>query len=293
MTLSSVFLFLGALIDFQTESEPSSSISSGDIWAIVFILVIIIAIVHMFISFKLKRFEPITVEETKQQRLASSMSELATNEENELAMDYLEDIFDHWSDVSKPDEEQLKAPTRKIHIEKSLSQLGAVKDILPTDDYVVERLNELGDVVNSNSKRSFSGSKSLIIVSLILTVFMYFTLKTDTNSFLGVMLKLWWLWGSIIFYIVASYSPQFLIDKRLRKLGSGNFSSGLVGFFTGMFIGAPTFSYITKYSDGSSSRSTAFNLIGLFLMLVGLMILGMFIVFFGLLNYLRNFILYI
>ncbi len=293
MNLSSAFLFFAALINVQTESEPSSSISSGDIWAIVFILLIGIAIVHMFISFKFKRFKPITVEVIKQQREASSMSEFASDEENELAMDYLEDIFDHWTDISEPDDEELKAPTRKVHIEKSLEQLETVKDLLPTDDFVVKRLNEMGEVVNLNSKRSFSGSKSLIIVSLILTVFMYYSSKTDNSSFLGEMLRLWWLWGSIIFYIVASYAPQFLIDKRLRRLGSSNFSSGLVGFFTGMFIGAPTFSYITKYSDGSSSRSTTFNLIGLFLMLVGLMLLGMFIIFFGLLNYLRNFILYV
>jgi hypothetical protein len=227
------------------------------------------------------------------QRQAESRPQEATVEENELAMNYLEDIFDHWVDISDPGEEELKAPTRKVHILKSLAELQKVKDLAPTDEYVIERMNELGNVVNQNSKRSFAGSKLLIAVSLIFTVIMYMMAKNDNNTVLGEILSLWWLWGSVIFYIVASYAPQFLIDKRLRKLGDSNFSSGLVGFFAGMFFAAPTFNYLTKYSDGSTSRSSEFNLIGLLFMLVGLAMLAMFIIFFGLHNYVRNYIFFI
>ncbi|MEQ8909621.1 MAG: hypothetical protein RIC95_10545 [Vicingaceae bacterium] len=274
-------------------SESSSSWTSEQTYLLLFFIVVIGAIVHMVFSFKLKRFEPISLEEIKSKRRSESKDEEATEEENQLAMNYLEDVFEHWTLVSEEGEEELKAPTRKVHLEKSLNELDKVKDIAPTDPVVVDRLNELGDVINSNAKRAFSGSKALIAISVIFTAIFMYSIKQDNDTYLDVLLDSFWFWGSMLFYVVASYAPQFLIDKRLRKLGSSNFSSGLVGFFAGMFLSAPTFTTITKWSDGSKTSSTTFNIVGLFIMLIGLFFLAAFIILFGLLNYLRNYVLYL
>lgn len=283
-----------SVADTTIAGDNSSIFQHEAFWPVVFIIVIAISIVHMVISFFVKkRYKPTTLEGMKAKRRAAGKDEESTEEENELAMNYLEDIFDHWTTVDSEDGEPLKAPTRKAHLNASIKELQKVKDMAPTHPDVVDRLNELGDVVNYNAKRKFNGSLLLVGLSLLMTVVMYFITRSDNNTFFQEIMSLWWFWASGIFYIVASFAPQFLIDKRKRKVGSFNFSSALVGFFAGVFLSAPTFTTVTKYSDGSTDRETNFNIVGFMLMVVGLLILSFFIVVFGLLNYLRNYVLYI
>jgi hypothetical protein len=283
-SLSDTFAVGGSSSIFQHEA----------FWPLVFILAIALSIVHMIVTFFTKKgYESTSVEKMKAKRRAENKDKESTAEENELSMNYLEDIFDHWTTVDSTNGEPLKAPARKAHLNKSLKDLQKVKDMAPTDPDVVDRINELGDVLNSNAKRRFAGSKMLVGLSLLVTVIMYFFLKTDDNTVFQVIMDLWWLWASTIFYIIASFAPQFLIDKRLRKMGSGNFSSGLVGFFAGIFFAAPAYTTVTKYTDGTSSTDTGFNFFGLIIMIIGLLVLAFGIVFFGLLNYLRNYVLYI
>jgi hypothetical protein len=280
-------------VNDSLSTESGSSWTAEQTYLLLFFLIVIGAIIHMFLSFKIKRYEPITLDEIKNKRKAESKPEEATDEENELAINYLEDVFDHWTTVSEEGEEELKAPTRKVHLEKSLAELNKVKELAPTDKEVVDRLNELGDVINFNAKRSFTGSKALIAISVIFTAIFMYSMKHDGNTYLDVFLKAFWFWGSMLFYVAASFAPKFLIDKRLRNLGSFNISSGLVGFFAGLFLSAPTFTTITKWSDGSKTSSTTINFFGLMFMLLGLILLAFLIILFGLLNYLRNFVLYV
>jgi ABC-type multidrug transport system fused ATPase/permease subunit len=288
-------LNVGDSVADSISSKGDSSIFQHEaFWPLVIIIVIILSIIHMAVSFITKKeYKPTSAQEMKSMRKAANKAQESTEEENELAMNYLEDIFDHWTTVDASDGEPLKAPTRKAHLNKSMKDLQKVKDMMPTDPEVIDRLNEMGDVVNLNAKRRFAGSKLLVGLALLVTVVMYFTTKTENESVFNAIMDLWWLWASIIFYIVASFAPQFLIDKRLRNLGDSNFSSGLVGFFAGVFFAAPTFTTVTRYSDGTSSSDTGFNFIGLLLMIFGFLILAFGIVFFGLLNYLRNFVIYV
>jgi hypothetical protein len=273
--------------------QELSSDNTDAIWMISIFIAIAVAIVHMLITFRLKRYKPVSIEEITALRRAKNKEEESTEEEDELAMEYLNDLFDHWTTVSASDDDVSKAPTKKAHLNSSLKELEKIKEIGSTHPDVIERMNEMGDVVNYNSKRSFSGSKALIIVSILATIGFYYITKSENETVLENILDLWWFWGSNIFYIVASFAPQFLIDKRLRNLGSSNFSSGLVGFFAGLFFAAPTFTTVTKYTDGSSSTTTDFNFLGLLLMVLGLFIIAMFMIVFGLLNYLRNYVIFI
>lgn len=293
-TLHYLSLSVGdSIADSTSTGEGSSFFDPAIFWPIIFIAVIALSIVHMIIAFSGIGYKPVTIQELKAKRRAAGKDEESSEEENELAMNYLEDIFDHWTTVDASDGEPLKAPTRKAHLNKTMKDLQKVKDMMPTHPDVVDRLNELGNVVNLNAKRRFAGSKLLVGLALLVTVVMYFTLKTESKSVFNTIMDLWWLWASIIFYIVASFAPQFLIDKRLRNLGDSNFSSGLVGFFAGVFFAAPTFTTVTRYTDGTSRTDTGFNFIGLMLMIFGFLILAFGIVFFGLLNYLRNFVIYV
>mgnify|MGYP001070310412 CR=1 FL=1 len=279
-----------SIADLTMTSDGSSFFDPAVFWPIVFIIVILFSIVHMIITFRGKNYKSVTVEELKANRRAEGKEEESAEEEDELAMNYLEDIFDHWTTVDASDGEPLKAPTRKVHLNQSMKDLQKVKDMMPTDPDVVNRLNEMGDVVNLNAKRRFAGSKLLVGLALLVTVFMYFTTKGENEAFFSAIMGVCWLWASMIFYIVDSFAPQFLIDKRLRNLGDSNFSSGLVGFFAGVFFAAPTFITVTRYTGGTSRSETWFNFLGLMIMIFGFLILAFGIVFFGLLNYLGNFL---
>jgi hypothetical protein len=132
-----------------------------------------------------------------------------------------------------------------------------------------------------------------MLVAAGLAVFVAFTTKGSDESWLIALLNVYYIWFGIVFYFFASRAPLFLIDKRNRRIGNMNISSGLVGFFVGLFFGAPTYDVLKRRRNGTTTRSTSVNLVGLLFMLVGLMIIGSAILFFGILNYIRNFIIYV
>lgn len=269
--------------------EPSFWSQVGDILMGLLILGVFIgATVHMIIQYRKKYYREHSVDEFKLARINSGRPEQSTEEENQLAWDYLEDIFEHWT----PIDEESKAPTRNIHLEKSLESIEKAASLAPTDKEVVNRMNELGEVININAARHFDGSKLLVGLGVIFAIIILYSTKASTESYFSAFLDTWVIWAGIGFYILGSFAPQFLIDKRLRKLGSYNASSGIVGFFAGLFLAAPTYDTITKWSNGSKTTSTSFNFLGLMLMLIGLLFMAFIIPLIGLLNYLRNYIFY-
>ena len=292
-TLLDLSFVLLARTDSLGASDPTGT-GMGDFFIDLLIIASLLgAVIHMIYKMRQSYFKPITVDEMKLRRLKDNEPEDSDESENQLAWQYLDQVFDQWEVVTEPGEEELRAPTTHRDLNDAKDILDQAIEVGPTDPDIVHRINELGEVLNSNASRKFAGSKALMLVAAGLAVFVAFTTKGSDESWLIALLNVYYIWFGILFYFFASRAPLFLIDKRNRRIGNMNISSGLVGFFVGLFFGAPTYDTITKYRNGSSSRSTSLNLIGLILMIVGLMILGSAILFFGILNYLRNFILYI
>jgi hypothetical protein len=273
---------------FQLDFESFLLSLKDNMWDVIFFGILILIIFHIIISFKQSRFKGISLSDIKAKRKASSLPEDALEQENELALEYLDNTFNHWTLVSAANEEELRKPTKKIHIQKSLEELDKAKMLLPTDQFVIHRINELGEVINSNAKRVFSGSKVLVFAALILGVFLYFSQKTEVHTFWYVILDMWWLWTSILFYIAASFSPQYLIDKRLKHMDTSPYSNTLEAFFAGLLIGVPSFNFLTAKTKGSINLGCMGYLFTI--LLVG--ILASLMLVFGIINYLRNFILY-
>jgi hypothetical protein len=94
-------------------------------------------------------------------------------------------------------------------------------------------------------------------------------------------------------YVVASRTPQFLIDKRALR-GGGNIHNGIFAGVFGLLAGAQTVRTIYKFNDGHKEYSDdhSQHWIALAIGLVVLFVLAMMMAFWALLNYLRNYVLY-
>lgn len=277
------------------EAEPGTTEQKSEFWenvlGFLLILVYVAVLVYMIMEIRKTHYTPVSVEAFKQMRNEQNLPVEASDEENQKAMTLLDEIFDSWKIVRGEGEEEYRSPRRKKHIERSKKILEGVKDIMPTDKEVVDRMNEVGDVVADNASRKYAGSNKLLLVAVGLIV-LFMLIGVGRNWFQSFM-NLSFIWGGMILYYVSSYAPKFLIDKRVETFGNSNISSGLVSLFAGFFLAAPTYTVETRWSDGRRTRDTEFNILGLFLMIIGLVFIGVFISVFGILNFVRNFVLYV
>lgn len=250
---------------------------------------------YMFIILRKKYYTEITVEQINDLRLTQGYSPKATDDENGKASGLLENALSQWSSFKADDGETYFTPRKMAQVKRSVNLINEAKACFPTDSVVINRMNELGGIVNERTKRTFAGSWSLIVVSFLVMVLFYF-IGTKQGNFFYKILHLWWLWGSIIFYIMASYAPQFLIEKRMEWFGGNKFSSGLIKTVLAIVAATPvSYTVVTKWSDGTRTKSeegTGAFLFVVILAAMALVIIGVCIIFFGIINFIRNYLLF-
>jgi hypothetical protein len=252
----------------------------------IIILIIFLAIVgHMVyeIFFK-KKFGLYTIEDFRQARITEGRHEYATDEEIDDADRLLTEVFESWSVVDVDDNgEELRSPLKAKQMKNSTALLNAVIAIAPTDENAINRLNDFGDEINNCNKRKFNGSKTLIITTSV--IFILISLISDTWAGAGYFI------GSIIFYILASLTPLFVINRKIvnGKGGKRSFMSTLIGGLFGTIATAKTVKYVNRNTgevvDTDNSEtwiSTAFTLIVLAILsaLIGII---------AIINYIRNY----
>lgn len=214
-----------------------------------------------------------------------------TPEEIEQQWVWLEEAFNTWSIV--PDVEgEYRTPTKMKQIKASTALLNQVIAMNPLDFDVIKRLNELTEVINTAEARSFSGSKTIIVVGFLIAAFFTYTNVGSEHFFHAFFTSGFSLWGPVIVYILASRKPQFLIDKKLQTDGGGR--SLLFASLAGLIGSAHTIRKVTKWSDGTKTvednhdQHYAAWLITLFVMIIVAALMWIW----AILNYLRNYIFY-
>lgn len=241
---------------------------------------------HMgYVLFKGKRYKEVfTVEKMAALRAESGIPQKMTDDETDNAWKLMEDAFTCWTVVDRTDEDEFRKPTKMKQIRKSSRLLYQVIAMLPTDDDIIERLNSLTEVINSGEERHFDGSKKLIWLGVIVGVLMYWMMGV------GMMISTLAATG---LYMLASRTPQFLIDKRSLR-GGGNLHNGIFAGVFAMLAGAQTVRTVYKFSNGEKAYSDdhSQHWIALAFALIILFLLAMMMVFWMLLNYLRNYVLF-
>ena len=250
---------------------------------------LVLALLHMAIGSRLPRYRSLTLEEIRVRRHRDGRPIDSTNEEDELAVRYLTNLFQSWDVVSEGDGGVLRGPARKHQLFSARRTLDMVQRLAPTRSDVIDRMNELGEVVHVNATRRFAGSKLLLWVAAALLAVLSWRAWDDHDSVLSLALDLWWLWGGMLFYVPASFAPRFLIDRRLRTVRSGSLSQGMFAVLASTFLSIPGEAVADEDEDGSCVGM----LIGIVLVLVGFALISAFTLVFGLINYARNHIFYI
>ncbi|MCC8154582.1 MAG: hypothetical protein LIP01_10410 [Tannerellaceae bacterium] len=278
-------------------SEDTSS--SGGIFAgksfkrilleILLVVLFLFAIGHMvYINFvRGARCGEYTIEYFQEQRKNKNLTPTSSAEENEQAWTLLNQAFLKWPVVESSDEQEYRKPKRMRHINAASAIIDQAIAFAPTDPEIVTRINELTDVINSNEERYFNGSKFLIGVAVVITLLMAYSSGETVRSIVSFGL-------GIAVYILASYTPAFLIEKR-AKYGMGSVSNGIFAAVFSMIAGARTVRITTKWKDGREEVEDDYtqHWIAWFLGLFVIFVLGAFIIFWAILNYIRNYILYI
>lgn len=280
-----------------TKVYPNENIADSDsgitlqdvtdfLLGLLIIAVLFGAMGHMiYILTRPKHFpQAFTVEDFKEKRLLAGMQAEATEEENANAADILEHSFDSWVSFTNDDGEEDKAATKKKMVDETEACLSKAIEIMPTDPEVVDYLNAVGESVNIQWARKFSGNKILIGVCVAIMVLMIFTAGWQAVPFFIFSLAL---------YILSCYKPTFMHNKDIFK-DSKSFSYGCLASIFGFIASAQTVRTVTKWSDGTKTVDDDYSQhwIHLALGIIVLVIIGIFLFVWALINYLRNYILY-
>jgi len=223
-------------------------------------------------------------------RKEKGKSSESTPEETQQAYAELNKVFYCWSNVMQDEEgNEFRKPKKMKEIEESSKALQAVIDLAPTDSGVIENINSYIGVIRTNEERKFDGSWKLIILGLVIAIIFALIGKAESN-YIMAFLK----WGSIFWvpvaiYYISSLTPRFLIEKRQNR-GGGKVTTGLVA--AAFAILGSGRSYKTYYTDGSSTEDHSEHGIALFIGFVLLFFIALTIIFWAVLNYLRNYVLY-
>ncbi len=283
------------------DTVQSSASTMTTVWyyakIIAVLLFYVFAILVITITLlKKKRFDPVTVEEFKKRRAEQGRPE-SSPADDEAALECLQQAYLACPVISAPGEEEARAPTSRKQITRMHELVDQAIALNPTRPDIVNRLNQVGDALNIQERRKFSGSWKLIGCALLAMVLFYFSSKGFSDGIFDFFKMTFFLWGGIILYYFASMAPVFLVEKRERGFRKLNIHNVLIGTVVGLFLAEPaTETWKITYQSGRTTTEERVNglwLLWLVLTLFLVLVLGTFIFIFAGLNFIRNYLVYL
>lgn len=224
-----------------------------------------------------------TVDDFKQSRLDAGLS-LSSDTENQEMMECLGSIVETWKEKTNEETgEPCYVPTKFKHLKAAFERIDYVIAQCPTNEEVVEELNDYINIVTINEERHFDGSKVIMWISGIIAAILLFT---------GVWPATIAMLMSLAVYYLASMRPTFLLAKA-KEGKVGIINKLLVGVFA-MIGAAQTVRTTTIYDDGSKDVEDdhSQHWISLIIGLVIILIIAVYLPLWSTFNYLRNYIIY-
>lgn len=275
------------IVSNPENSQKKSTDVTEIVLSVLFLVIALGMVGHMlYLLFRGDRYKKIfTIEDMKAERTAQNKPEQMSEEEYNKAISILEEAFEKWS-VVEHDENggEIRKPTKMKQITASALLIDQVIAMQPTEEDIIERLNDLIGVINSNEKRYFDGSKALIWVGGIVGILLWFIMAPSV----GIMTLI-----ATGIYIIASRTPAFHIEKRAKR-GGGNIHNGLIAGIFAMIAGAQTVRTITTYSDGHKEvdDDNSQHWIAWILAIILFIAIAVFMFVWAFINYIRNYVLY-
>ncbi len=260
---------------------------------------IIILFIMIISLLRPKRFKPISdndmlVNRTRQLGMvaapgSSENINSSVEKRNELAYEYLENAFNAWSVVKAEGSEEFRKPTSSRQVRNSIKWINQAIAMGPSEKVLVDRINELGAVINDNEKRIFQGSKRLLIfVGIIGAIIFYLIYRSNDVSKAFIGASIYWSFG--LLYFIAGMTPVWLAEK---KKFAGSVNSGFMNFASNLQDMDRTWN--VKWSDGTTTKETEYGgcLMSVIVMFVVFTVNIVLIPLRVLINFFRNYVFYI
>lgn len=260
------------------------------------VLILVVMIISLL---RPKRFKPISdndmlINRTRQLGMvaapgSSENINSSVEKRNELAYEYLENAFNAWSVVKAEGSEEYRKPTSSKQVRNSIKWINQAIAMGPSEKVLVERINELGAVINDNEKRIFQGSKRLLIfVGIIGAIIFYLIYRSNGVPKALIGASIYWSFG--LLYFIASLSPAWLAEK---KKFAGSVNSGFMNFASNLQDMDRTWN--VKWSDGTTTKETEYGgcLMSVIVMIVVFTVNIVIIPLRVLINFFRNYVFYI
>lgn len=267
-------------------------------WVLIILIAagVLFMIAHMIYTLiKTKRFAETDhdIDYFKSKRIEQGKTEESSEEENEECGELLDNIYQTWSYiVEDEDGYEYRRPNKMKEIINTEKLMEQVAEIAPTDPEIVNVFRKYKEVISSNKKRSFDGSKKIIYLGLGIAILFSIAISSSVpdQGFFSILITFGLLFIIPVgVYYLASYTPQFLIEKRANR-GGGNVSSGLVAMALAVMGSGYTVRY--RYDDGTTEDDNSAHGTALFFGIIIMLIIAFTIIIWAVLNYLRNYVLF-
>lgn len=220
-------------------------------------------------------------ENLKEQALAGVSIE---NDRNVLAEDYLEKAYKSWSVVDSDAKTEYRQPSSKIEFNMSHEWIRKALRLCPTDEGVIERMNELGNIgINANLQRHWDGSRLFVGLWVILFAAASAQFLKESISLQNAF-SIIFLFGIIAFLVLTHYAPAWRINTKKTNLSLTRFmadaGSGISGNFT-----------VTRFKNGSTSHDATGAKAALGLIVIGIAIDFFFLPIKAIYCFVRNYVL--
>ncbi len=277
-------LFLSEEFAGSSTSSSSGRDAKGIIVSILFIAAILAMIGHMvYVNYFAKGFP---------EELSISKGSEMNNMYVSTRMDKLyNEEFTPYEDNSG--EEPLHFP---IGRKAAFSAKSTLKEIyenhMPVDGEAAEKLRKVSIVTNESFKRTFSGSIKFLIITIVVGAGACYLNKDAT--------PLLYFIPSCLLYFFSCMAPNYvLMEKALKEMKTGkksrNIMDGVLAGVLGIAASAPVIVEVTKDAHSGEvldkSNDHGLEIIGLIVTFLLFIILAYAMLFIGILNYLRNYVL--
>ncbi len=264
---------------------------------IIFLFVSVIYMIVVLITEK--RYKPIKTANNTSFSGDSKNARIDSEKEdaNRLASECVEKAFDTWEPVSEENGQIFRSPTKRKHFKTTYRALNKAKSYQPTDNEVIDRMNDLGGLLNKLSKRKFYGNWFLAVLSLIFPVVYFLLAKNhlDTKGTIGAMV----MFLPTVAYILSNFAPNYVVANR--KHNSGGVFGKIIAFIMGAAASAVAVDYYTEktWSDGSKTTeydtgSNAMQLVIWAVLIIAAILLSMILVIIAAtIAFFRNYVFYL
>ena len=275
------------LSDFLNRYEITEDV----VIAVVLLLLLVMwMIVHMVYVLLKERHTivPIDIEEMRVQRRVQNMSETMTQDEMIECLCLMEEDKTLWTKIKQGVLDVNPVITKKKqmrHAENTIKQLQAK---LPTDDNLVQTINEYVSDVAYYKKRVFDCIIAIPIVYLIMCVLASVFIHVAVGPIMLVI---------AIPYVLSCFAPTYLVGKKALK-GNRKYIlfGGVIATLMAMNLGARTIRTTTYWSDGTKTYEDdhSQHLMSLIITLAVILSIPLYAVLYGVfVKYFRNYVFYV